>query len=323
MDRDGDGFYSEIREAEFKPGVRWKLNLTQEDCDDLDPVVTDDCSTNDNCVKRTGLLQDANFSSTTPGVGNQTTTTTDNFRNDSWELIQDANCGSGKIPKGSQVKVTDANPVVRTLADGRKLNYYRIEYEDCPKGNNSNSGAIDENKPCSDCFKGNPIKNMNLAKQRVSGLKGATFGMTRTKKNASGKIVPKLHGGVDLETKVGDPIYAMFDGVARLKTNLKRGKVVGAGYYVAVNSVINGKNVETWYFHMRENDRVSGDVKAGDIIGYQGLSGNLGEAVERGMTPIHVHIQLFENGQKKDPLPFFKAELNKETGIFTNDEDCK
>ena len=91
---------------------------------------------------------------------------------------------------------------------------------------------------------------------------------------------------------------------------------------MALVSEINGKKVETWYFHMEENSRVLGAVKAGDIIGYQGLSGNLGEAVKSGSTPVHVHVQLYENGKLKDPLSYFKAALNINTGDFINESDC-
>ena len=162
---------------------------------------------------------------------------------------------------------------------------------------------------------------MNLAKQKSSGYLGATKGFTR-KKSEGGKLVPKEHRGVDIETKVGDPIYAMFDGTARLKTNMKNGKVIGGGYYVAVTSKVNGKTIEIWYFHMQKDTRVSGTVKVGDIIGYQGLSGNLGDAVKKGSTPVHVHIQLYENGVLKDPLSYLKAGLNITTGQFTNESDC-
>lgn len=269
--------------------------------------------------KRTGYLHEANFANQTPVLGNNITITGDNFRNDSWGIIQETNCGNGKIPRGSTVKVLSTTPVTRT---GTTLEYYKVEYEDCEKGNNTDMPNYDANKPCSDCFKGNPIKgSMNLAKQKASGFNGATKGFTRTKM-VGGILVPKEHKGVDIETKVGDPIYAMFDGTASLKTNTKNGKVIGGGYYVSLVSTVNGQRVETWYFHMAENTRVSGVVKAGDIIGYQGLSGNLGEAVEAGTTPVHVHIQLYENNVLKDPLLYLKASLVRSTGKFTNEADC-
>jgi len=163
---------------------------------------------------------------------------------------------------------------------------------------------------------------MNLAKQKASGFKGATMGWTRKRLNNLGKLVPKEHKGVDIETEKGDPIYAMFDGTARLKTNKKNGKVVGGGYYVALTSKVNGKTVETWYFHMQKDTRVSGEVKAGDIIGYQGDSGNLKKAVANKSTPIHVHIQLYEDGKLKNPLPYLKAALDETTGKLTNEPDC-
>ncbi len=36
MDKDGDGYYSEMKEVETRPGVDWYENLTEEECDDMD-----------------------------------------------------------------------------------------------------------------------------------------------------------------------------------------------------------------------------------------------------------------------------------------------
>ncbi len=74
---------------------------------------------------------------------------------------------------------------------------------------------------------------------------------------------------------------------------------------------------------MQQNNRTSGEVKAGDIIGYQGTSGNLGNALKSKTTESHVHVQIYENGVKKNPVDYFKASLDISTGKFTNDSDCK
>ena len=39
LDNDGDGYYSEMKEAETKPGVNWFENLNEKDCDDNNPSV--------------------------------------------------------------------------------------------------------------------------------------------------------------------------------------------------------------------------------------------------------------------------------------------
>ena len=69
---------------------------------------------------------------------------------------------------------------------------------------------------------------------------------------------------------------------------------------------------------MQENGRASGIIKAGDIIGYQGLSGNLGNAISQGSTTSHVHIKTRVNGVKADPLDYLATKINPNTGIITN-----
>ena len=101
----------------------------------------------------------------------------------------------------------------------------------------------------------------------------------------------------------------MYDGVATLHTEL-----AGAGYYVTVASEIYGEKVEIVYFHMQKERRVSGAVKAGDIIGYQGDSGNLKGAIGRGKTVSHVHIKVKVAGDAVDPLPYLATEIDPKTG---------
>ncbi len=43
LDKDHDGYYSEMKEAETRPGENWYENLTEEDCDDKDADVTHSC----------------------------------------------------------------------------------------------------------------------------------------------------------------------------------------------------------------------------------------------------------------------------------------
>lgn len=48
------------------------------------------------------------------------------------------------------------------------------------------------------------------------------------------------------------------------------------------------------YFHLQKNDRLPAGtkVKAGDIIGYQGDSGNLKIALKKKSVDSHVHIKM-------------------------------
>ena len=128
----------------------------------------------------------------------------------------------------------------------------------------------------------------------------------------------KWHRGVDIKSEYGDPIYAMFDGYAALSGSDSE----DAGYYVVLTSKINGKIVSSLYFHMQNNNRISGYVKAGDIIGYQGNSGNLKKAIEQGYAISHLHIKIKENGIVVDPENYMKTTFDDVTGVATHSSDC-
>lgn len=112
----------------------------------------------------------------------------------------------------------------------------------------------------------------------------------------------------------------MYGGTAKIKTQYdKNGKVVGAEYYVDVTSVVNNQTVHILYFHMQEDGRVSGHVNAGDVIGYQGDSGNLGDAIKHHHSVSHVHIKVKVNGKAVDPKPYFATKFD---GTGTGKSPC-
>lgn len=69
---------------------------------------------------------------------------------------------------------------------------------------------------------------------------------------------------------------------------------------------------------MQEKGRAFGVIKAGDIIGYQGVSGNLGSAIKQESTTSHVHIKTRVNGVKADPLDYLATTIDPSTGQVTN-----
>ena len=87
---------------------------------------------------------------------------------------------------------------------------------------------------------------------------------------------------------------------------------------MGVSSRVNGKTIRLVYFHLQKDKRASGTVKAGDIIGYQGLSGNLGKAIEQKSTTSHVHIKTRVNRIKADPLDYLATTIDPNTGTITN-----
>ncbi|MGP1514923.1 MAG: peptidoglycan DD-metalloendopeptidase family protein [Bacteroidales bacterium] len=86
----------------------------------------------------------------------------------------------------------------------------------------------------------------------------------------------KPHNGIDIALRTGDCIYAAFDGVVRVaKYNGGYGNMVLIRHY---------NNLETLYGHMSEiKVKVGQKVKAGDIIGLGGSTGN--------STGPHLHFE--------------------------------
>ncbi|MFD0989789.1 M23 family metallopeptidase [Mariniflexile jejuense] len=197
--------------------------------------------------------------------------------------------------------VTDPDPEEETCPSGDACECFGIgcmDYNNCE--NDSDGDGI--NNCIDDCFgvkdncgvcggdgsscvndkpcKGDPVKNPEVAAQKNSGINGGKFGYTRS----GGK---QFHGGLDIKNSYGSPVYAMFDGHAQATALIPK-----AGYVVYQTAIVNGENISIQYFHLQENNRVTGDVKAGDIIGYQGDSGNLGNAISQGLSVSHVHIKI-------------------------------
>lgn len=169
--------------------------------------------------------------------------------------------------------------------------------------------------PCTN----DPVPNPQIAPQTNSGIQGGlhdTCARRNSRTSCKGIRGRKWHNGVDIKNPFGAPIYAVFGGTATKHTqkNTKTGKISGAGHYISITSNVDGKTVRIVYFHLQENDRITGTVNAGDIIGYQGDSGNLKSGIEKGYTESHVHIKAQENGNNVDPLDYFKTRLDSESG---------
>ena len=172
---------------------------------------------------------------------------------------------------------------------------------------------------------GDPVPNPKIAPQKNSGIPGGMYGCTRNGSGCGGQISKKYHGGMDFKASYGEPIFAMYDGVAKLRTqyNKKGAAIVGAGHYVEITSNINGKTVKTLYFHLRKNNRKSGQVKSGDVIGYLGESGNLKTAIKKGYAESHLHVKVKENGSAVNPNNYLSNKINPKTGRYNYPSNCK
>jgi hypothetical protein len=186
-------------------------------------------------------------------------------------------------------------------------------------------------KPC----EGDPVDRPRLAAQKgKSGILGATFGCTRY---GGGCVSPdgrnKMHGGLDILNEKDSPVFAMFDGVVLNKYH----QPDGAGHALRIRSELpSGEIIIYQYFHLKENSMLPNNtvVKAGDIIGIQGDSGNLRGAIASGGVDSHVHIRIntysgagnsydynnFKN-QLVNPNDYIKTKFDENGNIIDNNCD--
>jgi len=96
----------------------------------------------------------------------------------------------------------------------------------------------------------------------------------------------KFHYGTDLRMEVGDPVYAVFEGIVRVA---KRSS--DYGYMVLIR---HNNGLETLYAHFSQLLVYPGQsVKGGDIIGLAGSTGR--------STGPHLHFELRFKGEKINP----------------------
>lgn len=289
-------------------------------CEENEKLDTEKCECiPQDCEYKKGYLHESAFTNNTAALGDNTTNNQDNFRNEAGEIIDETNCETGKIDKDSDVNVTGEKQerlYVKNDGTTALAFYYPIEYLDCPKGNAPTNKDYDSTKPCSDCEHGDPVVNPEIQEQlTVCGKKGGMYGKTRGVPTCN----TKKHRGMDIANDQGDAVYAMFDGTASLGSQSS-----GAGYYVTITSDYGDDKIKTMYFHLAQSTRVTGAVKAGDIIGYQSDSGNLKNGIDEGTTESHVHIKvkLKTNGNSNystvNPIDYFKTTFNETTGAVTS-----
>ena len=224
----------------------------------------------------------------------------------------------GECPAGYVLNSTTNECESICKQEGRTYNTI-TEKCDCPIGQVEDKDGNCVIKPCV----GDPLAIVEIAPQLgASGMQGAlhdTCARFNSNYSCRGVRGRKKHDGVDLKNPYGAPIFASYDGIAKKGTQLDdNGELDGAGYYVGVTSRVNGKKIRLVYFHLQEDRRTTGTIKAGDIIGYQGDSGNLKSAIEDKNTTSHVHVKAQENDKPAEPLDHFKTKINPKTGQLIN-----
>ncbi len=141
LDKDGDGYYYEARQAQRPLTPDWKNWTNGIDCDDTNAAITTGCSF-DTCETRIGYLplEAVENTNDVPGrdLGNATTLATAILRNEAGYRISATNCNTGRVPLGSVVKVT-GNGTMRDVinSDGSTgfSGFYPVEYDECSLAN--------------------------------------------------------------------------------------------------------------------------------------------------------------------------------------------
>ena len=104
----------------------------------------------------------------------------------------------------------------------------------------------------------------------------------------------KPHKGVDFEATEGTPVYAVTDGKI-IPTSFD---ATGYGNWAKISGV---DGFDTIYGHLTSL-AAQGDVKAGQLIGYSGNTGN--------STGPHLHFQVEQGGTPTDPLNYLNGAGN-------------
>ncbi|MBR7003398.1 MAG: M23 family metallopeptidase [Bacteroidales bacterium] len=132
------------------------------------------------------------------------------------------------------------------------------------------------------------------------------FSYARTGASVGEKINPfykvaVFHGGLDLISQQGDPVYATADGTVKDVEHSTK----GLGNVVTID---HGNGYLTRYAHL-ENTKVSKGQKVarGKQIGQVGMSGN-------SFAP-HLHYEVIRDTAKVDPLNYFFASVSPEDYI--------
>ena len=114
------------------------------------------------------------------------------------------------------------------------------------------------------------------------------------------KKVMKMHNGIDIPAPGGTSIKAAADG----EVTVNAYQAGGAGNYIKIK---HAQGLETVYMHMQSKSPLSVGTKvtSGQEVGKVGTTG--------GSTGNHLHFEVHENGEKKDPLLF----TNKDNSAST------
>jgi murein DD-endopeptidase MepM/ murein hydrolase activator NlpD len=155
------------------------------------------------------------------------------------------------------------------------------------KIDDKSSISIDVKTPEVSKFETNKLPSIFPVKNASKDDITATFG-----KDFKHPISKKMinHGGIDIRTTKGAPVFATADGVA------SKAKSEGNWGNLIIISHANG--YKTWYAHL-DGFKITKNqqVKKGDIIGYVGNTGQ--------STGSHLHYEVRVNDKRVNPMDYF------------------
>ena len=131
-----------------------------------------------------------------------------------------------------------------------------------------------------------------------------------------------LHKAIDLRVNYQQPVYSAGDGVVNFAYTWN-GKVTSGDTNSYGNCVkilhdkkYLNKNVETLYAHLDSYIVKNGQrVKAGELIGYAGYTGNV---VPAGINGKHLHFEVRYNGERRNPLVWLDSDFKtKDSNVYT------
>lgn len=142
----------------------------------------------------------------------------------------------------------------------------------------------------------NPVDGTINKRDRKNDTADGGFDPDGLKKlRSNGK---RHHDGNDIGgMEVGTDVKASGDGIMTIRVQKdKDGNVTGYGKYI---TIAHKNGVTTMYAHLKSYKYGSGTkVKAGQVIGKVGRTGNIGEK-----TKTHLHYEVKVNGKQIDPQP--------------------
>ena len=191
----------------------------------------------------------------------------------------------------------------------------------CPKGQTEDQNGNCVDKPCI----GDPVKNPEIVSSGSSGKKGGTFGCTRSnsQKTCGGVKGKKKHDGIDIKASVNTSTFSMYNGtVFDIRNSFSPGQYIEDSYgnYIIIKSIVNGNTIYIRYNHLNKVSVKKNDIiKAGNIIGLNGNTGNANPPIGK-VTP-HIHIQIKNSAWKSiDPADYLKTKFDSNYNPINN---CK